>query len=153
MVDVVHWFLNVRQPLSAVALGGIYKYNDGRDTADNINFIVDYPNLNVTFEATITDMIPKESADIVFMGTGGRLNIFRYGYRFQPADDPTGAGTIIQKGGPEPPHMGNWLECMRTRRATNANVVDGHYAAMACHIGNLAYREKSRITWRKEWDV
>ncbi len=153
MVDVVHWFLNIRQPISAVALGGIYRYNDGRDTADNINFIVDYPNLNVTFEATITDMIGKESADIVFMGSGGRLNIFRYGYRFIRADDPKGAAEITAKGGPEPPHMGNWLECMRTRRDPNANVVEGHYSAMACHIGNIAYREKARISWKKEWDV
>ena len=58
MVDVVHWYLGLHKPKSAVALGGIYQYNDGRDTADNINAIVDYAEgLNVTFEATITDMI------------------------------------------------------------------------------------------------
>jgi predicted dehydrogenase len=153
MVDVVHWFLNIRQPISAVALGGIYRYNDGRDTPDNVNFLVDYPNLNVSFEATITDMISKESADMVFMGSGGRLNIFRYGYRFIRADDPKGAAGIVAKGGPEPPHMGNWLDCMRTRKKPNADVVEGHYSAMACHIGNLAYREKARISWKKEWDV
>jgi predicted dehydrogenase len=152
MVDVVHWFLNIRRPVSAVALGGIYQYDDGRDTPDNINFIVNYPNVNVTFEATLTDMIPAESADIVFMGTGGRLNIFRYGYRFLPAGCKQDCA-ITAKGGPEPPHMGNWLDCMRTRHEPNANVVDGHYAAMACHIGNMAYREKSPITWKKEWDV
>lgn len=153
MVDVVHWYLNIRQPLSAVALGGIYRYNDGRDTPDNVNFIVDYPNLNVTFEATITDMIGKDSADIVFMGTGGRLNIFRYGYSFIRADDPKGANPITAKGGPEPPHMGNWLDCIRSRNKPNADVVEGHYSAMACHIGNMAYREKARIAWNKEWDV
>ncbi len=152
MVDVVHWFLNIRQPLSAVALGGIYQYDDGRDTPDNINFIVDYPNVNVSFEATITDMIPAESADIVFMGSGGRLNIFRYGYRFLPAGCKEDCA-VTGKGAPEPPHMGNWLDCMRTRREPNANVVDGHYAAMACHMGNMAYRQKSRITWKQEWDV
>jgi predicted dehydrogenase len=93
MVDVVHWFLKIRRPESAVALGGIYRYNDGRDTPDNVNFILDYPEkINVTFEATITDLIGRESADIVFMGSGGRLNIFRSGYRFLPADDKTGAG-------------------------------------------------------------
>lgn len=153
MVDVVHWYLNIRQPVSAVALGGIYRYNDGRDTPDNVNFIVDYPNLNVSFEATITDMIAKESADIVFMGSGGRLNIFRYGYSFIRADDPKGLNPITAKGGPEPPHMGNWLDCIRSRQKPNADVVEGHYSAMACHIGNIAYREKARINWKKEWNV
>jgi predicted dehydrogenase len=151
MVDVVLWYLNLRAPLSAVALGGIYQYADGRDTPDNVNFILDYPGgINVSFEATITDLIPKESADIVFFGTGGRLHIFRYGYRFLPAG---GGPEITSPGSPEPAHMANFLDCVRTRKEPNANAVDGHYGAMACHIGNLAYQEKARIAWRKEWDV
>ena len=44
------------------------------------------------------------------------------------------------------------IACAR-RNEPNANVVDGHYGAMACHIGNMAYREKARIKWKKEWDV
>ena len=105
----------------------------------------------MTFEATITDMINKEAADIVFMGSGGRLNIFRYGYRFLPAaspDQPVTAG-----GGQEVAHMANWLDSIRTRKQPNANVVDGHYGAMACHIGNMAYKRNNRVAWRKEWDV
>ncbi len=151
MVDVVHWYLGLSKPVSAVALGGIYQYDDGRDTADNINFILDYPQkVNVSFEATITDMIPKESADIVFFGEKGRLNIFRYGYRFLPKD---GGAPIESKGGPEPAHMANFLDCVRTRKEPNATVYDGHYGAMACHIGNIAYQKKERIHWDPRWDV
>jgi predicted dehydrogenase len=154
MVDVVHWYLKLTRPVSAVALGGIYQYADGRDTPDNINLILDYPEkLNVTFEATISDLIREESADIVFMGTGGRLAIFRYGYRFLPAEKNSHVGVLTSKGSPEEDHMANWLEAIRSREEPNANVVDGHYAAMACHMGNMAYRSKSRIEWRKEWDV
>ncbi len=154
MVDVVHWYLKLTRPVSAVALGGIYQYDDGRDTPDNVNLILDYPEkVNVTFEATITDLIREESADIVFLGTGGRLSIFRAGYRFLPAEKNSHLGVLTAKGSPEEDHMRNWLDCIRNRQEPNANVVDGHYAAMACHIGNLAYKTKSRITWRKEWDV
>jgi len=154
MVDVVHWFLNMRRPVSAVALGGIYRYNDGRDTPDNINFVLDYPeNVNVSFEATITDLISKESADIVFMGSGGRLSIFRYGYRFLPSAENQSYGEVAVGGSTEVAHMANWLECVRTRRQPNADVVEGHYSAMACHIGNMAYKEKRRVEWNKEWDV
>jgi predicted dehydrogenase len=154
MVDVVHWFLNLQRPVSAVALGGIYRYDDGRDTPDNVNFILDYrENLNVTFEATITDLIPKESADIVFYGSGGRLNIFRSGYRFIPAGAKSANDEITAGSSPEVAHMANWLDCIRTRRQPNANAVDGHYSAMACHIGNLAYQRKARVSWNAEWDV
>ena len=151
MVDVVHWYLGLTNPLSAVAVGGIYQFNDGRDTADNINFVVDYPKqVNVTFEATITDMIPRESADIVFMGEKGRLNIFRYGYRFLSRD---GGEPIVAKGGPEPAHMANFLDCVRSRKAPNANVVDGHWGAMACHMGNLAYQKRQRVAWDAKWAI
>lgn len=153
MVDVVYWFLGINRPAAAVAAGGIYRYDDGRDTPDNINLALEYPEkLNVTFEATLTDMIPAESADIVFMGSGGRLSIFRYGYKFLPSKENSQVGEI-SSGSTEDFHMANWLECMRSRKEPNASVVDGHYAAMACHIGNMAYKEKRRVTWQKEWDV
>ena len=151
-VDVVHWYLGLHKAKSAVALGGIFQHNDGRDTADNINAIVDYDEgLNVSFEATISDMIPKQAADIVFMGTGGRLSIVRGGYRFIPA--AKGGEEITSPGSPEEAHMANWLDCVRTRKQPNCDVVEGHYSAMACHLLNLAYKKQTRVTWRKEWEV
>jgi predicted dehydrogenase len=153
MVDVVHWYLGLTRPSAAVAAGGIYRYDDGRDTPDNFNMILEYPEkLNVTFEATITDMIPAGSALIVFMGSGGRLEIFRHGYKFLPAQDNPQLGEITS-GPSQDSHMANWLECVRSRKEPNANVVDGHYGAMACHIGNIAYQEKRRVSWQEEWDV
>lgn len=152
MVDVVHWYLGVQRAVSAVALGGIYSYDDGRDTPDNINAILEYPDrLSVTFEATITDLIPKESATIVFLGSGGRLSIFRAGYRFIPAEKD--APEITAGGAPESDHMANWLECMRTRKQPNCDAVEGHYSSLACHLVNIAYQHKSRALWQKEWNV
>jgi predicted dehydrogenase len=151
-VDVVHWYLGLDKARSAVALGGIYTYPDGRDTPDNINGIVEYPNkLNVTFEATVTDMNGKESVDIVFLGSKGRLHIFRSGYRFIPAEK--GAPEATAPGGPEPDHMRNWLECIRSRKQPNADVVSGHYSAMSCHLMNIAYRNRTRADWQDIWTV
>jgi predicted dehydrogenase len=153
LVDVVHWFLGIQRPAAALAGGGIYCYDDGRDTPDNINLVLEYAEkLNVTFEATITDLIPAGAADIVFMGSGGRLSIFRSGYKFLPAHENAQVGEI-SSGTTQDFHIANWLECMRSRKDPNATVEDGHYSAMACHIGNLAYREKRRVTWQKEWDL
>ncbi|HWR35724.1 MAG TPA: Gfo/Idh/MocA family oxidoreductase [Clostridia bacterium] len=151
MVDVAHWYLKTEKPLAAVCMGGIYLGYEDRDTADNINSIVEYPDgLLVTFEANVTDMISKENADIVFMGTGGRLHIFRYGYRFLPAEK--GAEPVTS--GPTPElHVANWLDCVRTRKHAACDEAAGHYSAMACHICNISYKEKRRVTWQKEWDV
>jgi predicted dehydrogenase len=154
LVDVVHWFLNLQAPSTAVALGGIYQYQDGRDTPDNINAILEYPNnLNVTFEATITDLIPKQAVDILFFGTGGRLSIFRGGYTFIPAEKNKELGEISGGEPSETAHLTNWLDCIRTRNTPNADAVTGHYSSMACHIVNLAYRQKAAVKWQKEWDI
>jgi predicted dehydrogenase len=155
MVDVVHWFLDITKPTAAVAMGGIYQYDDGRDTPDNVNFILEYANkLNVTFEATISDLTPQGSADIVFMGTGGRLNIFRGGYKYLPAEKNKAVGELKGGGAAEvEPHMANWFDCMRTRKKANADELAGHYSSLACHIGNIAYQKKARVEWEKEWEV
>jgi predicted dehydrogenase len=152
LVDVVHWFLKVNRPLSADCFGGIFLTEEGRDTADNIVAALEYPGkLLVTFEATVTDMIQRENVDIIFVGTGGRLSIFRNGYRFLPAG-ANGKQEIA--AGPTPDlHVHNWLDSIRTRKKALCDEEAGHYSAMACHICNIAYREKRRVAWRKEWDV
>jgi hypothetical protein len=53
-------------------MGGIFLGKEDRDTADNINAILEYPgDLLATFEANVTDMIRNENENMVFMGTGG----------------------------------------------------------------------------------
>jgi len=151
MIDPVHWCLKVERPIAAMCMGGIYLGREDRDTADNINAIVEYPgDLLVTFEANVTDMIRTASEDMVFMGAGGRLHIFRWGYRFLPAEK--GAPEITSGPTPES-HVANWLECVRSRKPAACDEVAGHYSAMACHICNMSYKEKRRVAWRKEWEV
>jgi predicted dehydrogenase len=152
-VDVAQWYLGITKPASAVAGGGIYQYNDGRDTPDNVNLVLQYPEgVSVTFEGSLTDVVPRETEDIVFIGTGGRLHIFRYGYRFIPAGSKDPADEIRVKGKRDE-HMKNWLDCVRSRKSPNATVEQGHYGAMACHMGNLAYFQKKQIEWRPEWGI
>lgn len=154
MIDVVHWFLNLKYPSSAVCLGGIYQYNDGRDTPDNLNAILEYPQkLTVSFEASLTDLIQQGSADIVFLGTGGRLSIFRAGYRFLPSEANQSVGEIVGGKAAQTTHLTHWLQCMRNRQQPNADVTAGHYSAMACHMANLAYKQQQRVSWRKEWEL
>ena len=153
MVDVVHWYCKTYRPSAAMCMGGIFLGREDRDTADNINAIVEYPNeLLVTFEANVTDMARKDSEDIVFMGTGGRLNIFRYGYRFLTPERGAEEIVVPAKPGLEL-HVANWLECIRSRKPPACDEVAGHYSAMACHICNMSYKEQRRIAWQKNWDV
>ena len=153
MIDVVQWYLGIDRPKAVSCLGGIYQYNDGRTAPDNVNAICEYPSkLTVTFEASVTDLVPAESADIVFLGSGGRLHIFRYGYRFLPKGARDLKAQIAGQGTRDT-HMRNWLGCVRSRKQPAADVRQGHYAAMVCHMANLAYERKAVVGWDSRWDV
>ena len=42
-------------------------------------------------------------------------------------------------------HVNNFIECVRTRKRPNGDVLIGHRSAQASHLGNIAYLEKRRI--------
>jgi myo-inositol 2-dehydrogenase / D-chiro-inositol 1-dehydrogenase len=46
-------------------------------------------------------------------------------------------------------HMGNFIECVRTRRQPISNVNVGHRSVTVCHLGNIAIRffPNQRLTW------
>ena len=85
------------------------------------------------------------------VGTGGRLSIFRQGYRFLPTEGK-GKGEITAEATPDL-HVHNWLDCIRSRKPAACDEIAGHYSAMACHMCNIAYKEHRRVSWKKEWTV
>jgi hypothetical protein len=42
-------------------------------------------------------------------------------------------------------HIQNFLDCVRSRKMPNGDVLIGHRSAQASHLGNLAYLERRRI--------
>jgi len=144
-IDVVHMFLGQDIPVSAVAAGGIYVYKDGRTAPDTINVLLEYPNeLTATFEATLAPGI--RGAAVEFCGTQGRLWIDRSRFEFQAAEK--GAQPVVVKapsGDATPDHIANFLECVRSRKLPNGDVLVGHRSAQASHLGNIAYLQKRRI--------
>jgi predicted dehydrogenase len=60
--------------------------------------------------------------------------------------EPIGPGELHlyeAKGG----HMGNFLECVRTRRDPSAPVEVGHRSATVCHLGNIAMMLGRKVRW------
>ncbi len=144
-IDVVHMFLGSEIPTAAVASGGVYAYKDGRTAPDTINVLLEYPaEFTATFEATLVPGIRGEAVE--FCGTKGRLWIDRGRYEFHPVDKNE-QPTIVQADRYDftLDHVKNFLECMRTRKQPNGDVLIGHRSAQASHLGNIAYVQKRRI--------
>jgi hypothetical protein len=88
----------------------------------------------------------------VFLGSGGRLHVFRGGYRFLPKGTRDLKAQITAPGVKDT-HMRNWLDSIRSRKDPNATVEQGHYGAMACHMANIAWREKRVVGWDPKWNI
>ncbi len=143
-IDVVHMFMGADIPIAAQASGGVYNYKDGRTAPDTINVLLEYPQqFTATFEATLVPGVT--GAAIEFCGTQGRLWIDRSRYEFTPVG--RGAQTTVVKATTDldQDHIENFLECVKSRKLPNGDVLIGHRSAQASHLGNISYMQKRRI--------
>jgi len=143
-IDVVHMFMGQDNPISASAAGGVYHYKDGRTAPDTINVLLEYPSpFTATFAATLA---PGVTGDAIEMcGTQGRLWIDRSRYEFHPPGRNAQATVVEAASDLDLDHVQNFLECIRSRKLPNGDVLIGHRSAQASHLGNISYIQKRRI--------
>ena len=143
-IDVVHMFMGQDNPISASAAGGVYHYKDGRTAPDTINVLLEYPSqFTATFEATLAPGITGDALELC--GTEGRLWIDRTRYEFHPPGR-TAQPTVVEASSDlDLDHIQNFLECVRSRKLPNGDVLIGHRSAQASHLGNISYMQKRRI--------
>ncbi len=162
-------------PWSVTADGGIFVWDDGRENPDTIVVNVTYPSgwlysyscsfgtgypgyqryygLNGTIEA--------EGEEYLVSGTGGgaeptpanlerarRSKPTATGFRVNPnrldeeiritSEDKTPSTTL---------HMKNWIECIRSRKKPNADVMSGYYHSVACIMAHRSAYLGRKLYW------
>ena len=143
-IDVVHMFMGQDNPVSASAAGGVYHYKDGRTAPDTINVLLEYPSqFTATFEATLAPGVTGEGVEMC--GTQGRLWIDRSRYEFHSPGRNAQAAVVQASSDLDLDHVRNFLECVRSRKLPNGDVLIGHRSAQASHLGNISYMQKRRI--------
>jgi predicted dehydrogenase len=148
-IDVVHMFMGQEIPISAVAGGGIYHYEDGRTAPDTINAILEYPGKwSATFEATLAPGLSGDGIEMV--GTEGRLHITRGQFTFTPKERGAQPTVVKAEGSLDERHVNNFLDCMKSRKTPNGDVLIGHRAAQASHLANIAWVQKRRLRFDPE---
>jgi predicted dehydrogenase len=161
VIDTAHYILKLGHPKAAMAGGGIYHYNDGRDTPDTVALVMDYPeNVTITFVAEVLSAPGVQTmAGVELRGTGGVLHVERYitkncleytpngKFSKAPAAKADGTGPTAE------PMLKNWMECIRTRKKTLANEEDAYWSTMACFMANQAMRTRSRVVWDNKWNL
>jgi predicted dehydrogenase len=148
-------------PKSVYCTGGRYFFDDGRDVPDYQMATLDYGSYVLTLEVgectpymkktppeiRYGDGFPhwmQNSTRVEILGTKRMMYLGRMGGGWQVFEED---GEIVaQETGyyPLEAHIRNFIDCMRTRKQPNGNIVEGHNSSVLVHLANLAYRTGNR---------
>ncbi|GAB3991650.1 Gfo/Idh/MocA family oxidoreductase [Spirosoma daeguense] len=174
-IDTVHWFSGLDHPRSVVANGGIYVWKDGRTNADTFTAVFDYgPDNDKTkgFQVLYSSRMNNEAGGVkeYYYSNGGMINLDTNkispegGLEEKYAKDmgmkanllPTMSlgeaakmETSANTGGDPMTslHMLNWMECVRSRKETNAPARVGFNHSVANIMATTALHTGKRVTW------
>jgi len=175
-IDTVHWFTGLPRPRSVVANGGIYKWNDGRKNWDTMTAVFDYGPLNDPakgFQVIYSSRMTNSAGGVkeLYFSNGGTLNLDKNeitsegGLTEKLAAEmdmkanllPTvsltkaaaAASTAADTGTDDMTvaNVRNWLECIRSRKTTNAHIEAGYSHSVALCMNVAAIQTGQRITF------
>ncbi len=137
------------------------------DTKDGYNVAIDY-DVKLTYaDGTVMEIKDTDRNGILFEGTEGRIFVNRGTVSGKPIEDlssrpfgreqfhlydfdnharPERAGkldAIIN-------HMGNFYDCVVSRKQPLADVVSQHRSVSVCHISNISMRLGRSLNWNPE---
>ncbi len=157
-IDLGRWALGLKAPkavsCSAAKLGS---KGDAQETPDAMVVTWEYEDLLYVFEQR--DFTPyrmqghRHDNDNIFYGEKGYMMVDRDGYRVIFKNDR--GPQFQQKWADGHAHYQNFIDCVKTRRQDGliADIEEGHYSAMLCHLGNIAYRTGRRLEFDAETET
>ena len=175
-IDTVHWFSGLKHPRSVVANGGVYVWKDGRKNWDTLTAVFEYgpsddtsKNFQVTFSSRQHN--GDENPAEIYYSNGGELNLITNKVSskggltnrmasamgmnenllapYDLADESVKVVASANTGGDTltSAHVRNWMECIRSRKETNAPVEVGYYHSIANIMTTAASRTGSKATF------
>jgi len=147
-MDIARWALKKEHAVSCVGFGGRFGYKDDGNTPNTLTTIADYGDCKLLFETRGLPTKPFVDGgqgdkgiaigDIIY-GTEGFVAISS-DYGAAVAYDKSGKLVKKFKGGGS--HFANFISAVISRKQSDLNcpILEGHYSAAACHLGNISYR-------------
>lgn len=142
-------------PRTVSHTGGVRALTDGRETPDTQFALYEYDDLTLIFESALwtpylkkvpmpirdLDIFPDwpfYSMRIEILGTKGFMYLGRHGGGWQIYDADGKVADFGHGAQGDRWHQDNFIECIRTRAKPNADVEQGHYSALLCHLANIS---------------
>jgi predicted dehydrogenase len=176
-IDTVHWFTGLRHPRSVAANGGVYVWKDGRKNFDTMTAVFEYgppDDPRQGFQVLYTSRMHNEAGGVkeLYFSNGGCLNLDKNRVTpegglteeyaramnlpanlLEPFDLPSVTSSTSANTGSDPmtsAHMRNWMECIRSRKTPNADVMAGYQHSIAVIMTTAALHTGMRVTFDEE---
>ncbi len=143
LIDLAPWYLQDPYPKSAMAMGGVYLWKDGRDTSDVFQAIVEYNECLVTFAMSLTNGAGNRN---LWYGSKGVLDLDNQKITGEGSRDPDRVKeTLAFEKVEVESHMANFLRCVRSRETPRASVDNGFQHAVAGCMAAVALDSGRRV--------
>jgi predicted dehydrogenase len=173
-IDTVHWFTKLAHPRSVAANGGIYLWKDGRTNFDTMTAVFDYgdpADPNSGFQVVYSSRFTNGAGGTkeLYYSNGGMMNLDTNKITsegglaardakamnmsenlLEPFELPSIRVETAANTGGDPmttAHVRNWMECVRSRKKPNADVVAGYNHSIANIMCTAGLRTGEKATF------
>jgi predicted dehydrogenase len=169
-IDSVQSMMELKPPQRVAAMGGRYSLKGIGETPDVFEALFEYPGLVATWSSH--EIAAAGEDGLTFYGTKGTLKLSRAGFEIVPELEVSPEDQIPRFSGPRPaaaapaprttplkesgydqvrdqfaPHVRNFLDCVKSRKAPVSDLAGGHNSSVPCHLANLALRLGRSLRW------
>jgi predicted dehydrogenase len=150
-MDIARWALDVDRPTKISGMGRKLFFDDDQQTPDTMNINYDFGGKVLMFEMRIWNPYGMEDQGngVSVYGTNGYIHIGRWnrewGYKVY---DEKGKMVLDQSKNEtdmDDAHPRNFVACVKSRQAPNAEIEIGHTSSTLCHLGNIVTRVNRTI--------
>lgn len=172
-VDMLRWCVGKDAPKAVTVMGGKYAMDDNREIPDTLQAMWDYDGMMLVFTQINANAAPgnMQKTEMIIRGTKGTMYLDLNGWEvvpeavteqalpqrtpvdrtlergYNPSKKPVIEGRKVTGRVTNHPHARNFLDCMKSRKKPNCDVLTGHLSTSATLIANVAYKTKSYLEW------
>ncbi len=163
-LDTVHQVMGVTAPETIAASGGRFSLHDAGEVPDVLQVTYEYPGFVMSYESCLLNghgvggrtpgmkyYNAKGAEDrpngMAFYGTDAALYADRIGYEIYPEPKSTLERKQMNTTDATKLHAANFIDCVRSRNAPNAEVEIGHRSTTVAHLGNIAFKTGKKLHW------
>jgi predicted dehydrogenase len=156
-LDQARWALGVDYPGEVSGMGRKLYFDDDQQTPDTMTISFNYPDKVLMFEQRIWNPYKMEGVDngVAIYGADGMVQIGRWkdGAGFKVFDAKGEVVLFDKEGTGDQDHARNFIECVKNRKAPNAEIEIGHMSAVHCLLGNIVARTGRTIKFNPKTET